>query len=852
MATIKMTFYYYPGTYIDIFVDAQLSLEGSWNFRGEPSDTWSCIQMRKEPADDGGIRYAAEVEFPVARIGTPYNWEVRARFSDGHETWAIPTEINDSQSSAHYRSFVLSDGAQTQTYYLTHCRRMGANKFQRHDGTIGVRFSVWAPNAQHVDLAFGTLWDINDQTKTPTRESLPIKDIAGGYIADNGEGHDESIGFIPMLRAHDGVWTTPNEHEALNQPAEVLNHRPYMFRVTMDDGTVAFRTDLYSRCQIGSGSKRPKGQPYKGRITELAGTGSCSVTVDPELVTQYFVEEAPYLVTAPPTIRVWPERHFIPADEFWTDEFTDRTLPNKIEDLVIYELHLGALGYGKEGSGTLEDAIALLDHLVELNVNAVELLPLAEFGGGTENWGYQTSHYSAVEYSGGGRDQFKFFVKECHRRGLAVIMDVVYNHYTADSERAEYAYDSQAPERNIYFWYEGSPTDYEKPDGGYVDNMSTGWAPRYHEEIVRKMFISSAVALLTEFHVDGLRVDQTTSIHGYNVLHADGQAVASANIFGAKLLREFGNTLRLIKPEVFLMAEDHSDWDQVTQSVDLGGMGFDARWYSDYYHHLAGDTEQSNKAKLLYSASLHGPDASLQMDWFSGALSASADQKVVYSESHDEAGNSTGPFFDPNWKDDDKKYTSGRTIVVAANSAPLYGDTRKYAEARCRFAWGVTALSAGIPMFLFGEEVGFEKRFKYNEVLENKEDINTMRQTTGHFLYRFYSDVNALRLSNTGLRSHNIEVVHVHNDNRMIAFLRWDDQQKFMVVATLADRPYSSGYRLTHPSITDGGWQEVFNSDANLYGGDNIGNLGASIPARNSSIDVVVPHAGFVVLRHQT
>ena len=96
---------------------------------------------------------------------------------------------------------------------------------------------------------------------------------------------------------------------------------------------------------------------------------------------------------------------------------------------MIYELHVGALGFGKPSDrpGTLEDAIAFLDYLVDLGVNAVELLPMSQFSG-IENWGYGTTHFFGIEYSGGGRDQYKYFIKACHRRGIAVIFDVVYNH----------------------------------------------------------------------------------------------------------------------------------------------------------------------------------------------------------------------------------------------------------------------------------------------------------------------------------------------------------------------------------------------------------------------------------------
>src|SRR5205807_9001792 len=150
----------------------------------------------------------------------------------------------------------------------------------------------------------------------------------------------------------------------------------------------------------------------------------------------------------------FPQKHWVSDAEFWRDELErGRPVPSRIEQLVIYELHVPGLGYPRLGPGQLKDAVALLDHLVELGVNAVELMPMAEYRG-IADWGYGSSHFLAIEYVSGGRDQFKHFVRECHRRGIAVIMDVVYNHYTPRSERAEWAYDSPDPTRNLYYWYE--------------------------------------------------------------------------------------------------------------------------------------------------------------------------------------------------------------------------------------------------------------------------------------------------------------------------------------------------------------------------------------------------------------
>jgi 1,4-alpha-glucan branching enzyme len=157
----------------------------------------------------------------------------------------------------------------------------------------------------------------------------------------------------------------------------------------------------------------------------------------------------------------------IPTEEFWAGEFSSgQPVPIRLEDLVIYELHVGSLGFSKKGPGDLSDALKFLDHLVELGVNAVEMLPMAEFSGNL-GWGYGDTHHLCIEASAGGRDKYRHFVRECHRRGIAVIQDVVYNHYDFKADRAEWQYDSTAPQDNIYYWYEGSPSS---PDSGYLDN----------------------------------------------------------------------------------------------------------------------------------------------------------------------------------------------------------------------------------------------------------------------------------------------------------------------------------------------------------------------------------------------
>lgn len=804
-------FRYLTGVRAPLFTAADLC--GSWDAAGRFASAWSATPMIAFVADDGCPGFRCRVSLAPSEVGRVFSWGVAVAGVGAGRVWGIPTEIKETADRARYRQFTLQPNGQGEIYHLTHCRRLGANKlFSPDQAQAAIRFATWAPNARSVSVVLGS------------RDS--------GYIYHDGRG---AAGEFPMSADSDGIWSTDIIRSPELREYAAFDHVPYMFKVTKDDSQVAYRTDLYSRCQIGRGTVDPShigpgDAPFSGRRSDVDGTVSCSVVIDPERVTELFSEP------------VWPEEHWQSDAEFWSTELAPRRpLPTRLEDLVIYELHVGGLGFnrttpdGDPAPGTLEDAIALLDYVSELGVNAIELLPMSEFEGWA-SWGYGTSHYFAVEYSGGGRDQFKHFVRECHRRGLAVILDVVYNHYHHQADRAEWAYDSDAPDRNIYYWYEGRPEDYPNAEppgsGGYIDNQSTGYAPRFWDEMIRQLFISSAVALALEFHLDGFRVDQTTSIHSYPAVHGGGSADA-VRAFGCKFLREFTRTLKLVKPNVFLIAEDHSGWPGVTEAPDTGGFGFDATWYADFYHNLIGDTCRGpDCANLLATAAL-GDTRPLALTQFASVLEQSAIRHVVYHESHDEAGNSD---------------CSGRTLQVAVGRAPLVGETRRWAEARTRVAAGIALLSGGTPMFFMGEEIGASADYRYDDFIHHRSDLLGARERDGRYLYRYYQDVIALRLSASALRSRDVRTVYVHDANRVLAFLRTDGFEDFLVLVNLANTPFSQGYWLEGAAIPAGNWHEVLNSDSALYGGWNVGNGTATLSSDGRGICAILPAAAMLVL----
>ncbi len=687
----------------------------------------------------------------------------------------------------------MADKGSDEVYRFTPLRLLGANKWLRvGTDAPGIRFAVWAPHAQKV-------------------ETVIAAPDANGYIWADGRGVAETH---PMARDGNGVWSTDPGDPALTDYSRYAGAR-YMFRVTREDGSVAFRSDIYSRSQVGTGTVNPETAEWDGNAASLECTKSCSVVKDPDLV--YPGEEA----EAAPVVQ----------EDFWSHEFSPlRPLPSRVEELVIYEMHIAGLWSGSDGPGTIREALGMLDYLQRLGVNAVELLPVSSFEGGP-GWGYGTSHFHAVKYDPEGRDILKLFVRECHRRGMAVIADVVYNHYSPDSERVHWMYDTTRHDRNMYYFYHGSQEDYpDFPEGGYCDNYSTGYLPNMASEEVRAMLIGSAVALLLDYHVDGFRMDLTQALHSFNVLHKDGSPVPEANQNGIRFMREWVRALRLCKRSVFLLAEDHSDWNMMARAQFLGGIGFSAVWWSEWYHQLIGDATQDNaKARLLKRAG-YGTSKPLRMNVMAGMMAGSPGW-VVYHESHDEVGNSEN---------------SARNIMVALNGM-LFDNTRPWGEARCRVVAGMTLLSAGTPMFFMGDEVCASKPYRHDDFLQNREDYHALRETTGGGMFRWYRDLIWLRVANAGLRSTAVAILKIHNKQRILAWHRWQGDQEFVDVASLNNNAYAAGFVLAHRNLKGKTWIEVLNSDDVVYGGSGMRNE-EEISSAEGSLNVRIPANGMVVL----
>jgi maltooligosyltrehalose trehalohydrolase len=232
----------------------------------------------------------------------------------------------------------------------------------------------------------------------------------------------------------------------------------------------------------------------------------------------------------------------------WTD---DRWGGFHLPAAVLYEAHVGTFS----AEGTFDGVIGGLDHLVDLGVTAVELMPVAEFPG-TRNWGYDGVDLYAPHHGYGGPDGFKRLVDACHARGLGVVLDVVYNHLGPEGNHLE--------RFGPYF-----TSFYATPWGQAVNLDQAG------SDEVRRFVIDNAIAWLRDYHLDGLRIDAIHAIVDTSATHVLEQLSTEV----AELSARVGRPL-------WLIAESDLNDPRVLRSPQAGGYGVHAQWSDDLHHAL--------------------------------------------------------------------------------------------------------------------------------------------------------------------------------------------------------------------------------------------------------------------------
>lgn len=243
-----------------------------------------------------------------------------------------------------------------------------------------------------------------------------------------------------------------------------------------------------------------------------------------------------------------PSRVVEPHGFEWTDADW-KGVP--LKDLIIYELHVGTF----TPEGTFQAVIEKLPYLKSLGITAIELMPVAEFPGG-RNWGYDGAHLYAPQSTYGGPLGLKSLVDACHREGLAIILDVVYNHLGPEGNYlSDYAPIFSKSYRTP--WGDALNFDGEESDG------------------VRRYFVENALYWLTEYHVDGLRLDAVHRIVDKSPRH-----------ILSEIADEFQRQAEALGRMAWTIAESDLNDVRIIKPHDEGGYGLDAQWSDDFHHSL--------------------------------------------------------------------------------------------------------------------------------------------------------------------------------------------------------------------------------------------------------------------------
>jgi 1,4-alpha-glucan branching enzyme len=439
------------------------------------------------------------------------------------------------------------------------------------------------------------------------------------------------------------------------------------------------------------------------------------------------------------------------------------------DELVIYEMHVGTFAVGADRHGTFDAARKRLPYLAKLGISAVQVMPPFEFAGDI-SWGYNPAHLFAIESGYGGPDAFKRFIRDAHVNGIAVIVDVVYNHL-GPSDLDLWRFDG---------WAEGG-------GGGiyfYGDERArTPWGstrPDYGRGEVRTFLRDSALTWLEEFRCDGLRFDATAYIR-----NLDGNVATRPLPDGWSFMAWINDEVRARQPWKITIAEDlQGDASLVRPTAD-GGAGFGAQWDPAFIVSVRPALVAANDADR---------DVGAVAAAISGEGRGAALTRVIYTESHDDVANGA--------------------VRVPESISPGDADSW-WAKKRAILGSVLVLTSPGIPMLFQGQELLEDRWFDDTVAL----DWDKAHSNSG--ILRLHRDTISLRRARDGvtrgLRGTGLRILRADNDQKVLAMHRWHEggpHDDTVVVANFADRPRDD-VRLGLPA--PGRWSVRLNTDSEVY-----------------------------------
>jgi len=442
------------------------------------------------------------------------------------------------------------------------------------------------------------------------------------------------------------------------------------------------------------------------------------------------------------------------------------------DDLVIYEMHVGTFAPSGDRAGTFDEARRRLRYLDHLGVSAIQVMPPFEFAGDI-SWGYNPAHLFAIESTYGGPDAFKAFIRAAHARGIAVIVDVVYNHF-GPSDLDLWRFDGWAEGNGggIYFYNDG--------------HAVTPWGstrPDYGRGEVRTFLRDSAMTWLDEFRCDGLRFDSTVFIRTQEGYPALPGSVPLPD--GWSFLTWINDEIRARQPWKITIAEDLEDDPMLTTPTADGGAGFNAQWDVGFIRRVRPQLLVADDA----DRDMHAIVAGIVGEGRGGPLN-----RVIYTESHDEVSNG----------------------LVRIPEAIAPGDADNwFAKKRAMLGSALVLTSPGIPMLFQGQEL-LEDGF-----FDDTVPLDWDKTTSNRGVLDLHRDLIRLRRDRDGLtrglRGPSVAILRADRVTKVLAMHRWRDggpHDDTIVIANFADRAIDD---LTVGFPAPGRWTVRFNSDASSY-----------------------------------
>ena len=469
-------------------------------------------------------------------------------------------------------------------------------------------------------------------------------------------------------------------------------------------------------------------------------------------------------------------------DGTWMESRRTRDWPRS--PISIYEVHLGSwrrkAEEGNRHLSYLELAETLLPYVLEMGYTHIELLPVAEhpFEG---SWGYQVTNYYAPTSRFGTPDEFRHFIDKCHQVGIGVILDWVPAHFPKDAH-------ALAEFDGTHLYEHMDPRQGEQQDWGTL-------IFNFGRNEVRNFLIGNALFWLDKYHIDGLRVDAVASMLYLDYSRKPGQWIP--NVYGGRenldaiyFLKRFNEVCYERFPGIMTIAEESTAWPGVSRPTYLGGLGFGFKWNMGWMH----DFLEYMSLDSIFRRYHHGN--------ITFSLLYAFQENFILVLSHDEV-------------------VYGKRSLLSK----MPGDEwQKFANLRMFLAWMYG--HPGKKLLFMGGEFGQWNEWNHDTSLDwqlvSLPAHDGLRRLVQHLNYIYKSEPALWQLDDT---YEGFDWIDLHDaDNSVVSFLRKSREGDVVAFVVNATPMVRYDYRLGVPEA--GFYRELINSDAETYGGSNVGNFG--------------------------